>query len=269
MRAIRPFQWVLCVGLLAACGQAATQTNQEAPAAVAQAPVYGYRIVATYPHDQRAFTQGLIWRDGQLYESTGQVGYSTIRRVNLEDGRVLQSVSIPQGQFGEGIVDWGDQIINLSWQHGIGYRWDIRTLRRLSEWRYRGEGWGLTRSDREIVMSDGTHELRFLDPATLNERRRIQVTDQGVPVPRLNELEWVNGEIFANVWMTPMIARIDPASGRVTGWIDLTALAIENGGNQDSVLNGIAYDPARDRLFVTGKYWSRLYEIDLTPPAGR
>jgi glutamine cyclotransferase len=256
--------------LLAACGQAPSAPAQSAQnGQQAATPTWGFRIAATYPHDPRAFTQGLIWRDGHLYESTGQLGYSTIRQVRLEDGRVLQSVDLPQGQFGEGIVDWGDQIVNLSWQNGIGYRWDRRTLRRLGEWRYTGEGWGLTRSDGEIIMSDGTHELRFLDPATLNERRRIQVTDQGVPVPRLNELEWVNGEIFANVWLTPMIARIDPASGRVTGWIDLTALAIQNGRDRDSVLNGIAYDRERDRLFVTGKYWSNLYEIDLTAPAAR
>lgn len=261
---------VLLLLLLAACGQTPSGVAQPAPNAQnAATPTWGFRIVATYPHDPSAFTQGLIWQDGHLYESTGQIGYSTIRRVNLENGQVLQTVDLPQGQFGEGIVDWGDQLINLSWQNGIGYRWDRRTLRRLGEWRYTGEGWGLTRSDSEIIMSDGTYELRFLDPATLTERRRIQVTDQGVPVPRLNELEWVNGEILANVWMTPMIARIDPASGRVTGWIDLTALAIQNGRNRDSVLNGIAYDRERDRLFVTGKYWSNLYEIDLTAPAGR
>lgn len=262
---------LLPLALLALCAcqspsSAPAQSAQNAQAAQ-QAPTWGVRVVATYPHDPRAFTQGLLWRDGHLYESTGQIGYSTIRQVNLEDGRVLQSVDIPRDQFGEGIVDWGDQIINISWQNGVGYRWDRRTLRRLGEWRYRGEGWGLTRSNSEIIMSDGTHELRFLDPNTLNERRRVQVTDQGVPVPRLNELEWVNGEIFANVWMTPMIARINPASGRVTGWIDLTALAIQNGSNQDSVLNGIAYDADSDRLFVTGKYWSRLYEIDLVAPA--
>ncbi len=259
----------LLILLLAACGQSPSVATQAENAALARTPTYGFRIAATYPHDRRAFTQGLIFIDGQLYESTGQVGQSTIRRVNLEDGRVLQSVSIPRGQFGEGIVDWGDQIINLSWQDGVGYRWDRRTLRRLSAWHYRGEGWGLTRSQTEIIMSDGTSELRFLDPATMAERRRVTVTDQGVPVPRLNELEWVNGEVFANVWQTPMIARIDPATGNVTGWIDLTALAIENGAGQDNVLNGIAYDSARDRLFVTGKYWPRLYEIDLVPPGGR
>ena len=244
---------------------------QAAPPAPAPAPpVYNYRIAATYPHDPRAFTQGLFFLDGHLYESTGQIGQSTIRRVNIADGRVLQSVPVPPGQFGEGIVNWGRQIISVTWQGGIGYRWDRRTLRRLGEWRYSGEGWGLTQNGREIVMSDGTHELRFLDPRTLNERRRVTVTMRGVPLARLNELEWVRGEIFANVWLTGLIARIDPASGRVTGLIDLRALAAENGANEDNVLNGIAYDAARDRLFVTGKNWARLYEIDLlpAPPAG-
>lgn len=260
----------LLILLLGACGQAASVSTQPlADAAPVQTPVYSYRVVATYPHDPGAFTQGLLWLDGHLYESTGQIGQSTIRRVNLETGEVLQSVSIPPGLFGEGIVNWGDQLISVTWQSGVGYRWDRATFRRLGLWRYEGEGWGLTQNGREIIMSDGTHELRFLDPATLEERRRLAVTDNGVPVPRLNELEWVNGEIFANVWMTPMIARIDPASGEVTGWVDLTALAIENGGGTDNVLNGIAYDAERDRLFVTGKYWPRLYEIDLVPPAGR
>jgi len=254
----------LLLAALAACGQAETP-----PPAVpaARTPTWGYTVAATYPHDRRAFTQGLIWLDGNLYESTGQIGHSTIRRVNLEDGRVLQSAPLPPGQFGEGIVDWGDQIINLSWQDGVGYRWNRRTLRREGQWNYRGEGWGLTRSNAEIIMSDGTPELRFLDPRTMAERRRVTVTENGVPIPRLNELEWVNNEVFANVWQTPMIARIDPATGNVTGWIDLTALAIENGAGEDNVLNGIAYDAARDRLFVTGKYWGRLYEIDLVAPA--
>jgi glutamine cyclotransferase len=258
--------------LLAACGQApASAPAANAPAAQASsapAQVWGFRVVATYPHDSRAFTQGLLYLDGELYESTGQIGRSTIRRVRLEDGRVQQSVDIPSGLFGEGLVNWGDQLINITWQDGVGYRWDRRTLRRLGEWRYRGEGWGLTQNGRDIIMSDGTPELRFLDPVTLQERRRITVTDAGVPVARLNEIEWVNGEIFANVWMTAMIARISPDTGQVLGWIDLTALAsqIPNWRNDD-VLNGIAYDSARDRLFVTGKNWPRLYEIDLVPPA--
>ena len=238
-----------------------------AQAAAPAPPVYDYRIVATYPHDPGAFTQGLVYREGQFYESTGQIGQSTIRRVRIADGRVLQSVPIPPGQFGEGIVDWGDQIVSLTWTNGIGYRWNRRTLRRVGQWRYPGEGWGLTRSGSEIVMSDGTAELRFLDPRTLAERRRVTVTFQGQPLARLNELEWVKGEVFANVWMTPYIARIDPASGRVAGVIDLTALAAENRAGEANVLNGIAYDPAGDRLFVTGKNWAHLYEIDLLPRA--
>ena len=228
-------------------------------------PTYGYRVVAAYPHDPASFTQGLFWLDGHLYESTGHVGRSTIRRVNLEDGRVLQSVSIPN-VFGEGIVNWGDQIVSITWQDGVGYRWDRRTLRQLGSFTYRGEGWGLTQNGRDIIMSDGTAELRFLDPETMAERRRIVVTADGQRVADLNELEWVNGEILANVWQTPRIARIDPSTGRVTGWIDLAPLVAQFQSDTDAVLNGIAYDPARDRLFVTGKNWPRLFEIDLTGP---
>jgi glutaminyl-peptide cyclotransferase len=253
---------------LAACDQQspAAPTAQEHAARPAGPVRYGYRVVAAFPHDPGAFTQGLFYLDGQLYESTGQIGQSTIRRVRLEDGQVLQSVDIPSGQFGEGIVDWGDEIINLSWRDGVGYRWDLRTLRRLDEWHYPGEGWGLTRNGREIIMSDGTSQLRFLDPETLQERRRLDVSVGGRPLASLNELEWVKGEIFANVWGTPAIVRIDPATGNVTGVIDLSPLAaMHGGGDGDAVLNGIAYDAAGDRLFVTGKYWPRLYEIELVP----
>jgi glutamine cyclotransferase len=250
---------------LAACAQPVAQQVQ-APAGI---PTYGYRIAATYPHDPGAFTQGLFWLDGSLYESTGHVGQSTLRRVNLEDGRVLQRIDIPR-VFGEGSVNWGNEIISITWQDGVGYRWDRATFRQLGTFTYPGEGWGLTQNGSEIIMSDGTAELRFLDPATMQERRRITVTADGERVANLNELEWVNGEIFANVWQTPRIARIDPATGNVTGWIDLGQLAAQHEqGDPDRVLNGIAYDAARDRLFVTGKYWNRLYEIDLSPPAGR
>lgn len=247
---------------LAALASLAQAAPAPAPA-VAAPPIYDARVVHTYPHDRQAFTQGLFYLDGQLYESTGQVGRSTIRRVRFQDGRVQQSVAIPAGQFGEGIVNWRDQIVSLTWIGGVGYRWDRRTLRQLGEWRYDGEGWGLTQNGSEIIMSDGSPQLRFLDPATLAERRRITVTVNGSPVERLNELEWVNGEIFANVWHTAMIVRIDPASGRVTGVIDLRPLVEENRGDIDDVPNGIAYDAARDRLFVTGKNWANLYEIDL------
>jgi len=251
--------------LLTAC-QAAPPAQSTASTLGAEPVTYSYRVAATYPHDRRAFTQGLFFLDGQLFESTGHIGQSTIRRVNVEDGRVLQSVPIPPGMFGEGIVNWGNQIISITWQDGIGFRWDRESLRQTGTWRYPGEGWGLTQNGTDIIMSDGTAELRFLDPQTLRERRRVTVMANGQPVTQLNELEWVNGEVFANVWMTPRIARIDPATGNVTGWIDLTGLVRENGDNEDSVLNGIAYDQQGDRLFVTGKYWPRLYEIDLAQP---
>jgi glutamine cyclotransferase len=240
-------------------GNNAAQTSGPAPVS------YSYRIVQTYPHDIHAFTQGLFYLNGSLYESTGQIGQSTIRKVHFEDGRVLQSVPIPPGLFGEGIVNFGNEIVSITWQGGNGYRWDLATLRRTGDWHYSGEGWGLTQNGTDIIMSDGTSAIRFLDPVTLNERRRITVTRDGAEVTELNELEWVNGEIFANVWQTPFIVRIDPNSGRVTGVIDLTALAAQNGDNRDSVLNGIAYDPQGDRLFITGKMWPHLYEIDLVP----
>ena len=253
--------------LLAACQASPTQPQTSTAATLGQEPVnYSYRVVATYPHDPRAFTQGLFWLDGHLYETTGQVGESTVRRVNLEDGRVLQSVPMPGRVFGEGSTPWGDQILSITWQDGIGYRWDRATLRQVGTWRYQGEGWGLTQNGREIIMSDGSAELRFLDPNTLQETRRVRVTASGRPVDRLNELEYINGEVWANVWMSPRIARIDPATGNVTGWLDLTQLVREtSGGDRDAVLNGIAYDTERDRLFVTGKNWPRLYEIDVSP----
>jgi glutaminyl-peptide cyclotransferase len=238
-----------------------------APAALpAPAPVQGARVVATYPHDRNAFTEGLFYLDGKLYESTGLNGRSEIRETSLADGRVLRSVKIPSTYFGEGIVNWGADIVSLTWQNGIGFRWNRADFRKKGEFRYSGEGWALTQNGRQIVMSDGTPVLRFLDPNTLKVVRRLRVTDAGQPVARLNELEWVKGEILANVWMTTLIARIDPATGHVKGWIDLASLAAENmSGNGDAVLNGIAYDAARDRLFVTGKLWPHLYEIRLAP----
>ncbi|HEX8527416.1 glutaminyl-peptide cyclotransferase [Allosphingosinicella sp.] len=252
----------------AGCAQQAQPAEQ--PAAQAP-PTQGVRVVRTYPHDPGAFTQGLFWLEGKLYESTGLVGQSTIREVNLEDGRVLRSTDIPAGLFGEGIVNWGDEVLSITWQDNVGFRWDRRTFRQTGQWNYGHEGWGLTQDGRRIIMSDGSPILRFLDPRTMQEVGRIEVTSAGQPVARLNELEYVKGEILANVWQTAFIARIDPATGEVKGWIDLRPLAAQNGGGtgEDNVLNGIAYDPDRDRLFVTGKNWPRLYEIDLLPPAAR
>jgi len=234
--------------------------------AAAELPVAGYRIERVFPHDPGAFTEGLFYRDGFLYESTGLVGRSDIRKVRLETGTVVARVAIPPQLFGEGIIDWNDRIISLTWQTGIGFRWSLEGFRPLGTFRYAGEGWGMTRNDRELVMSDGTPTLRFLDPETLAVRRRLEVTAEGQPLRNINELEWVKGEIFANIWQTDLIARIDPASGRVTGWIDLSGLR-ERAATPgiDSVANGIAYDRTRDRLFVTGKHWRSLFEIRLVP----
>jgi glutamine cyclotransferase len=243
---------------LAACGASAT----------AEPPVDGYKVVREYPHDPTAFTQGLFYLDGRLYESTGLNRQSTIREVRLDDGKVLRSVSLAPQYFGEGLVNWGPDILSLTWQDGIGFRWSRADFKPKGQFRYSGEGWGLTQDGKAIIMSDGTSELRFFDPATMTESRRLAVTYKGQPVERLNELEWVKGEIFANIWMGRRIARIDPKSGKVKGWIDLSDLALENAnGDPDSVLNGIAYDASGDRLFVTGKNWAKLYEIDIVPMA--
>jgi glutamine cyclotransferase len=236
--------------------------------APAEPPIDGYRIVREYPHDPAAFTEGLFYLDGKLYESTGLNRQSTLREVRLEDGKVLRSVSLEPEFFGEGIVNWGNEILSLTWQNGVGFRWNRKDLRRTGRFSYMGEGWALTQDGRNVYMSDGTSELRVLDPATMAERRRIKVTYKGQPVERLNELEYVKGEIFANIWMGRRIARIDPESGQVRGWIDLAMLVAENGnGDPDSVLNGIAYDPKGDRLFVTGKNWAKLFEIDVVTRA--
>jgi glutaminyl-peptide cyclotransferase len=249
---------------------ACTASPAPPAAAAADPPVYGYQVENVYRHDRGAFTQGLIYRDGRLYESTGLEGHSTVRHVRLEDGEVLRSVSLPPDIFGEGLALWNSELISISWRNGIAYRWDRETLRRLGEFRYSGEGWGLTSDGRRLIMSDGTPVLRFLDPATFRELGRVTVTAGGRPLGNLNELEWVRGEVFANVWMTDYIARIDPATGEVKGWIDLRQLsATVERRSQDDVLNGIAYDEAGDRLFVTGKNWPSLFQIRIEPPPGQ
>jgi glutaminyl-peptide cyclotransferase len=234
------------------------------PPAGAELPNYGFKVVHTYPHDPHAYTEGLFYLDGFLYESTGQVGESTIRKVRLEDGTVLQSHAILPSLFGEGIVNWDDQIISLTWQDHIGFRWDLKDFSEIRQFSYAGEGWALTQDGQNLYKSDGTATIHVLDPVTLAETRRIDVTAEGQPVRNLNELEWVKGEIFANIWLTNKIARIDPASGKVTGWIDVGLLpeALHK-TNPDEIPNGIAYDAAGDRLFITGKDWPHLYEIKL------
>ena len=232
-------------------------------------PVYGVKVKATYPHDARAYTEGLFWLDGALFESTGLVGQSNIRKVRLADGAVLQSQAISPAMFGEGIVNWGGEIISLTWQDRVGFRWDLKTLTLKSSFSYPGEGWALTQNGKALIMSDGTSTLRVLDPKTFKLVRKVPVIADGKPVANLNELEWVKGEVLANIWQTNLIARIDLRTGAVKGWIDLSSLpeATRRRG-ADAVLNGIAYDKDGDRLFVTGKYWPHLYEITLTTAKG-
>jgi glutamine cyclotransferase len=226
-------------------------------------PTYGYQVVRSYPHDHAAFTQGLIFRDGFLYEGTGLNGRSSIRKVNLETGEVLKIQTLPQQYFGEGITDWKGQILQLTWQAELGFVYDMNTFEQQRTFSYKGEGWGLTHDGSRIIMSDGSADLRFIDPATLKETGRLTVRDEKGPVTQLNELEFVKGEIYANVWQTERIARISPKDGHVTGWIDLHGLLAPSERAGIDVLNGIAYDAAGDRLFVTGKWWPRLFEIKL------
>ena len=230
-------------------------------------PVVPAQVIRTLPHDNGAFTEGLFYRDGVFWESTGEVGQSSIRKVDPETGRVLRRVAVPPPYFGEGIVAVGKQLISLTWRQGVGFRWAIDTLRRTGSFAYRGEGWALTSDGTSVIMSDGTANLRFLDPVTLRVRHRLAVTANGAPVDQLNELEYVDGEILANVWRTNRIARIDPATGHVIGWIDVSALAATvHLDDPDAVPNGIAWDQAHRRLFVTGKYWPTMFQI--APPKG-
>ncbi len=232
------------------------------PWAAAATPVQGFKVAHTYPHDPDAFTQGLFFHDGFLYEGTGLRGRSSIRKVELETGKVLQQVDLPGEVFGEGITLWGDRIIGLTWQEGVAFVLDLKTFKLWRKFNYAGEGWGLTHNDKELIMSDGTPELRFLDPLSFKELRRVKVTADGRPIDELNELEWVDGEVYANIWQTDRIARINPKTGVVTGWIDLAGLLPQR-RSSDDVLNGIAYDAKTKRLFVTGKLWPKLFEIQL------
>lgn len=232
-------------------------------------PVYGYRVVHSYPHDPQAYTEGLLYLDGHLYESTGQVGSSSVRKVELETGKVLQSAPTPWPDYGEGIAVWKNRLIQLTWKNQEGFIYDLATLKPLARFPYVGEGWALTSDGRQLYMSDGTPVIRILDPDTLKQTGQIDVTADGQPLQNINELEWVKGQIYANVWLTTRIARIDPASGKVTGWIELAGLVPKPQQLADptnDVLNGIAWDAQHDRLFVTGKCWPKLYEIRLVAP---
>jgi glutamine cyclotransferase len=225
-----------------------------------------YRIVHTYPHDPKAFTQGLVFVDGYLYESTGLNGQSSLRMVDLASGRVLQEQPVSSKYFAEGLTNWGSTLVQLTWETHVGLVYDRFSFRQLRTFAYPEEGWGLTQDGKSLILSDGTATLRFLDPKTFRQLRQVTVKDHGKPVTQLNELEYVHGEIYANVWHSDRIARIAPASGKVLGWIDLTGLlpAAEH-STAEAVLNGIAYDAAHDRLFVTGKLWPKLFEIKIVP----
>jgi glutamine cyclotransferase len=230
-------------------------------------PTEGYRVVHTYVHDSKAFTQGLVYVDGHLYESTGRNGSSSIRMVDLSTGRILQHYDLPAEYFGEGLTDWGSSLVQLTWKAHKGFVYDRFSFTLLKTFAYAGEGWGLTHDDKQLIMSDGTSYLRFLDPQTFRETKRLPVIDEtGHALQNLNELEYVHGEIYANIWQTDKIVRISPRTGKVLGWIDLSGLIDKRElSDSDAVLNGIAYDSMGDRLFVTGKLWPKLFEIRIVP----
>ncbi|HEY6927705.1 MAG TPA: glutaminyl-peptide cyclotransferase [Steroidobacteraceae bacterium] len=230
-------------------------------------PLYSYRVVHTYPHDTHAFTEGLFYLHGFLYESTGLERESSIRKVRLETGEVVQKIDVPPQYFGEGIVNWKGHLVSLTWKSGVGFVYDLATLKVQRRFYYPGEGWALTQDGKRLIMSDGTPQLRFLDPVTLQETGRLSVTYNGSAVSNINELEWVKGQIYANVWHTNVLIIIDPSSGIVSGVVNLAGLLgpSEQPPGPDGVLNGIAYDATRDRLFVTGKNWSKLFEIKVVP----
>jgi len=258
--AMKPITVFLSLLLLCCAGIASAQDS---------IPVYGYKVVHTYPHDTGAYTEGFFYLDGSFYEATGEIGHSSIRKVDINTGKVLQQADLPPPDYGEGIVAWKNRLIELTWQSHHGFIYDLRTFKRIGSFDYPGEGWALTADSKRIYMSDGTPTLRVLDPATLKQTGKIDVTADGKPVANLNELEWVKGKIYANVWLTHAIVQIDPATGKVIGVINLTGLGPDPSTLPDpsnDVLNGIAYDAKHDRLFVTGKRWPSIYQIELTPP---
>jgi glutaminyl-peptide cyclotransferase len=261
---------LIASAVLAACAAIAPVTYAapaSAPAASSTKtiPVYDVKVVRTTPHDVNAFTEGFFYLSGYFYESTGLDGHSSVRKVKPETGQVVQRATLPPDIFGEGIAPWNGKLVGLTWKGQVGYVLDLDSFDTKGQFGYTGEGWGLTHDDTEMVMSDGTADIRFLNPTTLIESHRIHVTAQGKPVDQLNELEWVDGEIYANIWQTDRIARIDPKTGEVVGWIDCKGLLPKKDfvpGHTD-VLNGIAYDPATKRLWLTGKLWPKVFEVKL------
>ena len=256
--------WLVLVLSLLACCPFLMGQNGQAPRE------YSFILVHAFPHDTSAYTQGLVYRDGFLYEGTGLNGRSSLRKVNLETGAVVQRVDLQPEFFGEGITIVGDRIVQLTWKAHTGFVYDLKNFHLLREFSYPGEGWGLATNFHELFMSDGTSEIRVLDSETFREKRRFRVHDGSMPINQLNELEFVEGQILANIWHTNRIARISPQTGAVVGWIDLTGLLSPVYHLEpEAVLNGIAYDTVRKRLFVTGKLWPSVFEIKLSPKQRR
>jgi glutamine cyclotransferase len=258
------------IALLAGATTAALLSLSASSTCAVETPTYTYKIINTYPHARDAFTQGLVFEGGFLYEGTGNYGYSTLRKVSLRTGKIVQIYRLPREYFGEGIAIFGNRVIQLTWQSHVGFVYDKASFKLLRRFHYPTQGWGITQDGSRLIMSDGTAILHFLDPRTLEEKGRVRVTDKGQPIDGLNELEYVRGEIFANVWPTNRIARISPRTGRVVGWIELGGLLSRDDMVQTvDVLNGIAYDPVGGRLFVTGKWWPKLFEIEIVPTSRR
>jgi glutaminyl-peptide cyclotransferase len=260
---------LILLGALAACGGSAAppKADTTTPSSGGGTVTYGVTVVHRWPHDPTAFTEGLEMHNGLLYEGTGIVGQSGVRVTDPATGTIARQVTLAPPYFGEGITVYRGTLYELTWTSHVGFRYDPVTLQRKGKFAFSGEGWGLTHDSTSLIMSDGTNVIRYLDPATLGVRRAMAVTSGGLPVMRLNELEWIKGEIWANIWQTPQIARIDPKTGNVTSWVDIADLVPSTSvGDTVDVANGIAYDSVADRIFVTGKRWPLLYEIKLGAP---
>ncbi len=273
MNVLRAAAALLLITALAGCSKKtdtpAPETQQTVAPPSPSAPVYGYHIVTTYPHDKSAFTEGLQYFNGFLYESTGLNGQSTLRKTDLKTGKVLQKIDIDGQYFGEGIVIFGSRIYQLTYTSQVGFIYDLNSFKQLDTWHYQGEGWALTTDGSSLIMSNGTDKIQFLDPATLTVTRTISVRESGMPVEFVNELEYIKGEIWANIWQTNRIARIDPATGAVKSWLDMTGLLAPSEVPGTDVLNGIAYDNEHDRIYVTGKNWPKLFEITVQEPTNK
>ena len=256
------------MGLLAAAAilisRVFTLSCRSGIATAGEAPKYSYEVVHVYPHDPQAFTQGLVFQDGKILESTGQQGRSTLRSVDLDSGQILKRIDVAPQYFAEGITVLNGKVYQLTWQHHLGFIYDYQTFQQIGQFNYQGEGWGLTNDGHSLILSDGTNRIRFLDPGSFNVTKTIAVTADGKSVNRLNELEYIQGEIFANIWHDQRIVTINPETGAVTAWIDCTGLLSPGEAtDHEAVLNGIALDETTGRLLVTGKLWPKLFEIKI------